>query len=72
MDSVAYMIENPDFPDEPHNDRISLTIQTHDSLIHLHSKDRQENYELVDRFHVFMESYSLKDGKPRHVRLIII
>lgn len=67
MDSVAYMTENPDFLDEPYNDQISSNIQIHDSLIHIYSKDWPENYDLVDRFHALIESYSSKDGVPRHV-----
>ncbi|XP_065203794.1 maltase 2-like [Planococcus citri] len=65
MDSVAYMLEHPEFPSEPINENFSSNVQAHDSLIHTFSKDWPENYVLTKYFQDIVERYSEKDGKQR-------
>lgn len=65
MDSVAYILEHPQFPDEPVNDQYSSNIMEHDSLIHIYSKDWFENYELVRRFQNIVDTFAQSNGISR-------
>ncbi len=65
MDSVPFLLEHPEFPNEPKKEQFSLDIMTHNSVIHLYSKDWHENYYLVNRFQKIINSYTVKDGKSR-------
>lgn len=66
MDSVAYILEHPDFPNEPVNENFSSNVPlAHDSLVHTYSKDWPENYVLTGYFEDIVQRYSEKDGKHR-------
>lgn len=53
------------YPDEPSSGRIDADPQSHDSLLHIYTKDQNETYYVVYDWRDLLDEYKAKDGVSR-------
>lgn len=73
VDSVMYLYENKDFPNEPVISSSTLdSTLTYYSLNHIYTIDQPETYEMAAEFRELLDSYNKKDGHTRFYYKLII